>query len=616
MAQDGGSPFLYAADFHTGRVEMYDQNFTSAGSFTDTTLPAGYAPYNVANIGGKLFVTFAKQDAAKQNPVPGLGNGYVDIFSPAGVLLSRLASNAPLDAPWGIVLAPADFGQFRGDLLVANHGDGEIDAFDPTTSAFIGRFLDSSGQPIVIDGLRGLSFGNGATAGSTNTLYFTAGPGDGAAGLLGSLTPQVLVSGGPQATPAVSTVTIMEAALKASIVNVSAVEGNLFAGVIANFTDDNPFSSAGDFTATIDWGDNSSSAGTVVPGNELGAYIVLASHTYADETGSPVRPQPYNMAVAITEKTGAASVIVDGFASVADASLLPDSAILDTAVAGVPSFVTVEGNPLLNPVVHADPIVLAAFLDTNPAATAADFVANGVAGAALLDWGDGSGGVGQVISTGDTILANGEPAEGFAVVVYPPGFTNYLLFPTHTYLKVGPAQIKIGIADVGGKTTSMVANVEVDDAPLSGVGVDQAGLEGDPLLNAAGGDIVTVATFSDANPFGLATDFKASIDWGDGSNGSGTVYASPDGVAGDFIVVSSHKYTEAGTYEIVVTIDDSGGDVGAARLVLDPTAVISDEILGGATAFPPAILPGAQACQHNPDRDVHRVQPAGWNPAG
>ncbi len=182
VADNGGSEFLYAANFHSGMVEIYGPDFSPAGSFTDLTLPPGYAPYNVANIGGDLYVTFAKQDATGHTPVAGLGNGYIDVFSPSGAMLSRFASNAPLDEPWGLAVAPSNFGQFSGDLLVADHGDGRILAFDPATGAYLGPFIDGSNQPVTIDGLHGLIFGNGGSAGATNTLFFTAGPAGGPRG--------------------------------------------------------------------------------------------------------------------------------------------------------------------------------------------------------------------------------------------------------------------------------------------------------------------------------------------------------------------------------------------------------------------------------------------------
>ena len=158
-----------------------------------------------------------------------------------------------------------------------------------------------------IDGLHGLMFGNGGSAGATNTLFFTAGPAGGSQGLVGTLTP----------TP--NTATIIEAPLTGSAASVSAVEGNPFVGVVATFTDSNPLSQPGDFSAMIDWGDGTPpSAGEIISGNGLGAYIVMVegalAHTYIDETGSPLHPQPFNISVTIAETDDSgASVIVEGF---------------------------------------------------------------------------------------------------------------------------------------------------------------------------------------------------------------------------------------------------------------------------------------------------------------
>jgi uncharacterized protein (TIGR03118 family) len=147
--------------------------------FADPTIPAGFAPFNIQNIGGKLYVTYAKQNTAKHDDVAGPGNGYIDVFNTNGVLLNRLVSNGPLNSPWGMELTPANFGMFANDLLVGNFGDGRIDAFDPTTGLFAGALPDTGGNPIDIQGLWGLAFGNGAAAGATNALYFTAGIGNG-----------------------------------------------------------------------------------------------------------------------------------------------------------------------------------------------------------------------------------------------------------------------------------------------------------------------------------------------------------------------------------------------------------------------------------------------------
>jgi uncharacterized protein (TIGR03118 family) len=182
--------FLYAADFRHGTIDVFGKDFKKAtlkGNFTDPKIPAGFAPFNVQNIGGKLFVTYAKQNATKHDDVAGPGNGFVDVFSTNGILLQHLISHGALDSPWGLAMAPAGFGQFSGDLLVGNFGDGRINAFNPTTGTLIGPLNNQFGNPITIDGLWGLKFGNGGMAGDTKTLFFTAGIGGEQHGLFGSI---------------------------------------------------------------------------------------------------------------------------------------------------------------------------------------------------------------------------------------------------------------------------------------------------------------------------------------------------------------------------------------------------------------------------------------------
>lgn len=189
-----GSSYLYATDFHNNRIDVLGSTGAPAlsGSFSDSGLPADFAPFNIQNLGNKLYVTYAKQDPITGDDVAGPGNGLVDVFDLSGDFLNRLASNGPLDSPWGLALAPATFGSFGGDLLVGNFGDGTINAFNATTGNFIDVLRDPSGNPIAIDGLWGLTFGNGGSGGSVNSLYFAAGiAGDGAVedhGLFGSLT--------------------------------------------------------------------------------------------------------------------------------------------------------------------------------------------------------------------------------------------------------------------------------------------------------------------------------------------------------------------------------------------------------------------------------------------
>jgi uncharacterized protein (TIGR03118 family) len=199
----GTAHFLYAADFHNGKIDVLDGQFHKValgvngfGRFTDPNLPAGFAPFNVQNLGGKLFVTYAQQDAARDGgSVAGLGKGFVDVYDNSGHLLQRVASGGMLNAPWGVALAPAGFGSFGGDLLVGNFGDGHIDAFDPTHHfAFAGQLRGADGTPVTISGLWGLQFGNGASAGDANTLYFSAGPAHGTHGLFGSLSEATTAS--------------------------------------------------------------------------------------------------------------------------------------------------------------------------------------------------------------------------------------------------------------------------------------------------------------------------------------------------------------------------------------------------------------------------------------
>ncbi len=158
-------------------------------------LPAGFAPFNIVNLGGKLYVSYAKQDAAKHDDVPGGGNGIVDIFDMDGNLQKRLTSNGALNSPWGMTLAPSTFGAFGGALLVGNFGDGWINAFDPSAGTMLGSLEDTKGNIIAIDGLWAIIFGNGKNGGDQNTLYFTSGPSQEQHGLFGSLAPPAAVSG-------------------------------------------------------------------------------------------------------------------------------------------------------------------------------------------------------------------------------------------------------------------------------------------------------------------------------------------------------------------------------------------------------------------------------------
>ena len=186
---------LYATDFHNARVDVFDSSFnlvTTAGAFVDKKIPHRYAPFGIQNINGAIFVTYAKQDQANVNDVPGATHGFVDMFDTSGTLMARVATKGLLNAPWGLALAPSDFGTFSGDLLVGNFGNGKINAYHQRSNGrwkVRGPLKDSQGKVLKIDELWGLSFGNGGAAGPTNTLFFTAGPGGGSHGLFGSIQP-------------------------------------------------------------------------------------------------------------------------------------------------------------------------------------------------------------------------------------------------------------------------------------------------------------------------------------------------------------------------------------------------------------------------------------------
>ena len=187
----GGGNFLYATDFHNGTVDVFDASFnlvTAPGGFVDPNLPAGYAPFGIQAIGDLIYVTYAQQDAQGEDDVAGAGLGLVNVFDAAGQFVRRLIDvGGPLNAPWGIALAPSNFGTFSNALLVGNFGDGKIHAFDATTGALLGTLNKPDGTPIVIDGLWGIAFGNGINAQPTNTLFFAGGPADETHGVYGRI---------------------------------------------------------------------------------------------------------------------------------------------------------------------------------------------------------------------------------------------------------------------------------------------------------------------------------------------------------------------------------------------------------------------------------------------
>ena len=191
---NGGSSYIYATNFRAGKVEVYDTNFAphtfSANQFTDRRIPAGFAPFGIQNVNGTIFVTYGKQDTAKHDNLSGRGLGFVDAYSSSGTLLGRVGARGPLNAPWAVAVAPTTFGRLSGDLLVGNFGDGRINAFKMGNNGrfrFDGILRDPQTHPIMIDGLWGLAAGNDGSAGSANTIFFTAGINGEKNGLFGSI---------------------------------------------------------------------------------------------------------------------------------------------------------------------------------------------------------------------------------------------------------------------------------------------------------------------------------------------------------------------------------------------------------------------------------------------
>lgn len=193
LAVNGSSTLLYVCNFFSAKIEVYDSNFapkTLSGTFTDPRLPAGFAPHNIRNINGQLFVAYGKQNATKTDVIAGPGLGFVDIFDLNGNFVKRFVTKGALNAPWGLALATANFGTFSNDVLVGNLGDGKITAYDPTTGAQLGQLSNAAGKPLVFPGLWGLMFGNGGSGGTKDVLYFTSGPSNYAHGRFGSITAQ------------------------------------------------------------------------------------------------------------------------------------------------------------------------------------------------------------------------------------------------------------------------------------------------------------------------------------------------------------------------------------------------------------------------------------------
>lgn len=203
IAEIDGKKFVLAANFRSGRIDVFDTTFKqvriSEEAFEDDEIPRGFAPFNVQGIGPNIYVTFAKQDAARHDPVPPEpGLGFVDVFNSHGRLLQRLQHGPWFDAPWGVVWATQHFGEFTNTILIGNFRGGNIASFNPVTGRFLGNMLNPDGSTLLIDGLWALRFGNDGPAGPGTTLFFTSGPNHEQDGLFGTLKPAATENDGDE----------------------------------------------------------------------------------------------------------------------------------------------------------------------------------------------------------------------------------------------------------------------------------------------------------------------------------------------------------------------------------------------------------------------------------
>ncbi|MGH7140991.1 MAG: TIGR03118 family protein, partial [Pirellulales bacterium] len=342
-----GTNLLYAADFHNAKIDVFDDSFQSttlsANAFTDSSLPAGYAPYNIELFNNQLYVTYAKPDPANPSaPLAQAGNGAIVVYNLDGSMVgtTALISGGQLNDPYGMAMAPESFGDYQGDLLVANGGDGHILAYN-SSGVFQGYLNDGPGStdPITIPGVRGLVFGNGASggAGDVATLFYSAA--SGGHGQFGEI------------------LNAFDQTLVAVPTTVGAAQGQAFSGALGTFADSDTSLTKDDFLALINWGDGSSqSAGTIVP-NGSGEYLIKGAHTYATAGARQIT-------LIVSDTTNTVNETATAVATVTDPSFAPVGQ----------TFATSETQAFSGSV--------GSFADPTGPGSADDYVAN-------INWGDG-----------------------------------------------------------------------------------------------------------------------------------------------------------------------------------------------------------------------------------
>ncbi len=531
--------FLYAADVTgtTGAsgINVFNSSFTNvsgttfAGKFVDPNAVAGFTPYNIAFLNGNLYVAYVQPSG-----IVTTGGGYIDEFDTAGNFINRIFTDTAgtnLKGPWGMAIAPAGFGSFGGDLLVGNFGDstgtapnGTISAITlPTTPGTLAGTLSTPNGKISDPGIWGLLDGNGGAGGSTNTVYFAAGIDAQTQGLFGGI---AFASG--------ASVSVAAAPLTAQGATISGIEGNPLATapgdvLVATFADTGIPGTAASYSATINWGDGTSSTAPTritSQGTANGVvFSVFGNHTYA-EVGT------YGTTVTITNTTDGAVAIASGHAVVADAALTPSTT--------QPTIAQAEG------VVFSGPV--ASFTDGDPLAPTTDYTY------VTIDWGDGTP------QTAGTISQPGGAGTAF------------LVSGTHTYatagvdVGVGTYPVTVNVHDKDGSTVTITNTANIADVPLIVIG---------RLNPASDSGIFDTTDVVQPKFIGTTNQPNAKVTlFAQASGGTPVVIGQGVSNANDAWSITANQALATGTYVITAVAVDSAGFVHSATTTIVPDLVI------------------------------------------
>jgi uncharacterized protein (TIGR03118 family) len=585
IGQDSTSHnLLFTADFQNGKIDVFDAGFhlvALAGSFADPNLPAGFAPFNVQNIGGKLYVTYAQQQAVAGDPlaafVPAKTGGVVDVFDTAGNLVERFSNDSHLNAPWGLALAPANYGTFSGDLLVGDFGDGRINAFK-SDGTFDGQLADNSGNPISIDGLHALSFGNGVSSGDSNALFFTAHPGE-------DDRPQptavlLLDPSGAGALSAVGNGNVTIAGAGAVVVN-----SNSTAALVAM---GNSQVTAAQFDV----------AGTSVQGNaQLVGKVDQNAAPLADPLASLATPTLPAATFGAVQATGQMVVILEpgtytggisvsgqatvrlepglyyledgGLSATGHGKILGDGVtfyLASPASGGNTNGIVVSGHGAIGLTAPND--------DTDPMRGIALFEARDN-GAPIAVGGNGSFSTTGSIYAAAASIDISQSGQVFILDGLVDGITAQVIAGDLHVVDDGDFDMR-GAPPSGKSGLFGVINVATS-TPLVVTGTDFPWLEGRQTVRE-------LAAFTSTAAGATASNFSATINWGDGASSAGTVTATGNG---DFLVVGTHAYTEEGSDAVSVSIADNGGNtatIAETATVLDAPLKAKGVVISGGTA--------------------------------